>query len=95
MLRDAGVDVVYFGTADTATLRREGFTVTLDNASGPAADSTMIMLRRDAERNRPRADRIARLLGAGRVVTRLDTLRRVDITVYLGLDFRPTGEWIP
>ena len=38
------------------------------------------------------ADRIAKILGAAKVRSQTDTLRRVDVTVILGKDFRaPPG----
>jgi len=68
VLREAGVDVVFYGTADTTV------------------DSTLILIRRGEE---ALGARVARALGAGRVRPGRDTLRRVDVTVLLGPDFRP------
>jgi hypothetical protein len=67
MLRRRGIDVVYFG-----------------NAESPA-DSTRVIVRRgDPDRGR----QVRQALGAGRVVVETDTLRRVDVSVVLGEDFR-------
>ena len=67
MLRERGIDVVFF-------------------ASGPAADSTRIFVRRgDPGQGRD----VAEALGGGRVSVEPDTLRRVDVTVLLGKDWRP------
>jgi len=73
VLRERGLDVVFFGT-------------------GPDADSTRIFVRRgDPGQGRD----VAEALGAGRVVVEPDTLRRVDISVLLGNDWRPRLPWHP
>jgi hypothetical protein len=67
MLRRRGLDVVFFGNADSAL------------------DSTLVVVRRgDSARGR----QVLRALRAGRVVMDPDTLRRVDVSVILGSDFR-------
>jgi len=75
------------GFARTATraLRERGLDVVFFG-TGPAADSTRIFVRRGD----PRQGRdVAEALGAGRVVIEPDTLRRVDVSVLLGNDWRP------
>jgi hypothetical protein len=67
VLRERGLDVVFFGT-------------------GPDADSTRIFVRRgDPGQGRD----VVEALGVGRVVVEPDTLRRVDVSVLLGSDWRP------
>lgn len=73
-LRRDGIDVVFFGTADTIL------------------DSTLILVRRGDEKA---GSRVARSLGVGRVVVKIDTLRRVDLTVLLGHDFHPVPGLVP
>jgi hypothetical protein len=68
MLRQRGLDVVFFGNADRLV------------------DSTQVLVRRGDPAN-GRAVRAG--LGGGRVVLEPDTLRRVDVSVVLGQDFRP------
>jgi hypothetical protein len=75
------------GLARTATraLRQQGLDVVFFGG-GPAADSTRIYVRRgDPGRGRD----VAEALGTGRVSIAPDTLRRVDVTVLLGRDWRP------
>ena len=67
-LRKAGVDVVYFGTADDSVRETEVLARRGDVAV---------------------AARIAKVLGAGRIRVATDTLLRVDVTVRLGVDYRP------
>lgn len=73
-LRRDGIDVVFFGTADTIL------------------DSTLILVRRGDGKG---GARVARSLGVGRVVVKIDTLRRVDLTVLLGHDFHPVPGLVP
>jgi LytR cell envelope-related transcriptional attenuator len=73
-LRRHGLDVVYFGNADSTV------------------DSTRVLLRRG---DQDRAVRVQRALGVGRVDGARDTLRRVDVTVILGPDFRPDEDGRP
>jgi hypothetical protein len=74
LLRRRGLDVVFFGNADTA------------------ADSTRIVVRRGD----PGAGRDVRdALRMGRVTIVPDTLRRVDVSVILGRDFRIRGDVHP
>lgn len=75
------------GLARTATrgLRQQGLDVVFFG-TGPAADSTRIFVRRgDPGQGRD----VAEALGVGRVVIEPDTLRRVDVSVLLGSDWRP------
>jgi LytR cell envelope-related transcriptional attenuator len=74
LLRQRGLDVVFFGNANRLV------------------DSTQILVRRGDPAN-GRAVRAA--LGVGRVVVDPDTLRRVDVSVVLGQDFRPKLELHP
>ncbi|MDQ3139028.1 MAG: LytR C-terminal domain-containing protein [Gemmatimonadota bacterium] len=81
------------GLARTATraLRRRGVDVVFFG-SGPRTDSTQILVRR----GEPGLGRdVAQALGAGRVAIAPDTLRRVDVTVLLGEDWRPRLEVRP
>jgi hypothetical protein len=75
------------GLARTATrvLRERGIDVVFF-ASGPAADSTRVMVRRG---DPGQGKDVAEALGGGRVSVVPDTLRRVDVTVLLGKDWRP------
>jgi hypothetical protein len=75
------------GLARTATrgLRQQGLDVVFFG-TGPAAESTRIYVRRgDPGQGRD----VAEALGVGRVVIEPDTLRRVDVSVLLGRDWRP------
>ncbi len=75
------------GLARTATrvLRQQGLDVVFF-ATGPAAESTRVLVRRgDPGQGRD----VAEALGVGRVLVEPDTLRRVDVTVLLGNDWRP------
>ena len=82
------------GLARVATrmLRRQGIDVVyLGNADAPA-DSTRVVVRRGEP---SRGQTVASALGSGAVVVARDTLRRVDVSVILGSDFRPRGELHP
>jgi LytR cell envelope-related transcriptional attenuator len=71
MLRRRGLDVVFYGNAESRV------------------DSTRVIVRRgDPARGRD----VRQVLGAGRVLVEPDTLRRVDVSVILGPDFRPKVE---
>jgi hypothetical protein len=81
------------GFARTATraLRERGLDVVFFGTA-PAADSTRIFVRRgDPGQGRD----VAEALGRGRVVVQPDTLRRVDVSVVLGNDWRPRLPWHP
>ena len=73
-------------------LRRQGLDVVFFGNADVAADSTRIVVRR-GDPGRGRDVRAA--LGVGRVVVEPDTLRRVDVSVVLGQDFRPRGDFHP
>jgi hypothetical protein len=71
--------------AATRALRAKGLDVVFF-ATGPAADSTRILVRQgDPGQGRD----VAEGLGVGHVAVAPDTLRRVDVTVLLGQDYRP------
>ena len=75
------------GVARVATraLREQGLDVVFFG-TGPRADSTRIFVRRgDPGQGRD----VAEALGIGRVVVQPDTLRRVDVSVLIGSDWRP------
>ncbi|HEY8106167.1 MAG TPA: LytR C-terminal domain-containing protein [Gemmatimonadales bacterium] len=77
----------------TRLLRREGLDVVFfGNADDARPDSTQVIARRG---DRSSAERVARALGQGVVSVRADTLRRVDVTVLLGADFRPPADAHP
>lgn len=78
--------------AATRELRRAGIDVVLfGNAEAPA-DSTRLLVRR----GRPgAAERVREALATGVVETRIDSLRRVDVTVILGPDYRPPAGFHP
>ncbi|MEO7984886.1 MAG: LytR C-terminal domain-containing protein [Gemmatimonadales bacterium] len=69
VLREHGIDVVFFGNADSVT------------------DTTRVAVRRG---DPGRGKDVIEALGAGRIRIQLDTLRRVDATVIVGNDYRPT-----
>jgi hypothetical protein len=72
--------------AATRMLRRRGLDVVFYGNAEAATDSTRVIVRRGD----PGSGRqVRQALGAGRVVVEPDTLRRVDVSVVLGLDFRP------
>jgi hypothetical protein len=66
-------------------LRRRGIDVMLFANADSVIDSTRIIVRRG---DGSRGETIRKALGAGKISTALDTLRRVDATVILGTDFR-------
>jgi hypothetical protein len=76
------------GAARTATrmLRSHGVDVVfLGNADSAATLTRVIVRRGDPERART----VAAVLRTGRISVDTDTLRRVDVSVILGEDFRP------
>ncbi len=78
------------GAARVATrmLRRQGLDVVYFGNADEAAHSTRVIVRRgDPGRGRD----VREALGVGRIVVEPDTLRRVDVSVILGQDFRPGG----
>lgn len=90
VLNGAGVQ----GMARTATrmLRRAGFDVVYFGNAGRQVDSTEVVVRRGSD---AAARQVAGVLGTARVRSELDTLRRVDVTVFLGPDYRPPAELHP
>ena len=66
-LRRMGIDVVYFGNAESQV------------------DTTLVIARRG---NRKRAEAVQDALGVGQIALQTDTLRRVDVSVILGKDFK-------
>ena len=82
------------GLARSATrlLRRQGLDVVFFGNwdGGGLVRKTKVVVRRGTDQAGAR--RVAGALGAGEVVTDVDTLRRVDVTVILGEDWRvPAG----
>jgi hypothetical protein len=55
-------------------------------------DSTRVIARRG---DRAAAERVARALGQGVVRVQTDTLRRADVSVLLGEDYRPAADGHP
>ena len=79
------------GMARVATrmLRRRGLDVVFYGNAEAVVESTRVIVRRGD----PAAGRnVRQSIGAGRVVVEPDTLRRVDVSVMLGPDFRPKVE---
>lgn len=77
------------GVARTATriLRGRGIDVVfLGNADSAEGTTRVIARRGDSDRARY----VASVLGAGKVVVETDTFRRVDVSVILGDDFKPS-----
>jgi hypothetical protein len=69
----------------TRTLRRHGLDVVFFGNADSTEDSTRVIVRRgDVSRGRA----VRRALGVGRIVVLPDSLRRVDVSVILGADFR-------
>ncbi len=72
-------------------LRKAGLDVVY-LATAPAAESTMVLVRRgDPEAG----ERVRKALGSGKVKTVRDSTRHVDVTVILGPDFRGPNEVHP
>ncbi len=80
--------------AAARALRRRGLDVIFfgNGDAGGEGDSTRIIARRG---NRAAAERVARALGQGTVKVQTDTLRRVDVSVLLGKDYRPPPDGHP
>jgi hypothetical protein len=75
--------------AATRMLRRNGLDVVYFGNADEAAESTLVIVRRgDPAQGRD----VRRALGAGRIVVQPDTIRRVDVSVILGPEFRPGGQ---
>ncbi len=82
------------GLARTGTrlLRRQGIDVVFFGNADHLVDSTRVVVRRGGGEV---AGRVVTALGVGTISLELDTLRRVDISVILGKDFRPPAEMHP
>ena len=72
--------------------RRAGFDVVYFGNAPEEAESTLVLVRRGEA---GRGDAMIRALGSGIVRSAADTLRRVDLTVILGKDWKPPVELIP
>jgi hypothetical protein len=78
--------------AATRILRGRGVDVVfLGNADSAEASTLVIVRRGDPDRARY----VAAVLGAGKIVVEPDTLRRVDVSVILGDDFKPRSGMHP
>jgi hypothetical protein len=73
----------------TRVLRRQGLDVVYFGNwdGGGIVRVTKVVVRRGTDRGPAR--RVVQALGAGSVVTDVDTLRRVDVSVILGQDWQP------
>ena len=74
--------------AATRMLRHRGLDVVYFGNADEPVDSTRVIVRR-GDPGRGRDVRLA--LGVGQIVVEPDTLRRVDVSVILGADFRVKG----
>ena len=81
------------GLARTVTrqLRQQGLDVVFFGSTGKT-DSTEIVVRRGDD---GAGSVVARALGSGRIRVELDTLRRVDVSVILGADFKVVADLHP
>lgn len=83
-----GTDVNGLARTGARVLRQQGIDVVF-LASGPATDSTTVIVRRG---ERQAGEAVQRALGVGRIREQRDTTRHVDVTVMLGPDFKePEG----
>lgn len=82
------------GLARVATrqMRREGFDVVFYGSTDTAVAVSRVIARR-VERDAARE--VASALGVDSVVAVRDTMRRVDVSVWLGDDYRPKPELHP
>lgn len=78
--------------AATRHLRRHGLDVVYFGNSPASLESTQIVVRRG---DPARGQAVRQALGVGRIVAEPDTLRRVDVSVILGGDYRGSGELHP
>ena len=78
--------------AATRLLRRKGLDVVFLGNADSLSPMTQVLVRR-GDPNRARY--VAASLGSGKVGVEIDTLRRVDVSVILGDDFRPKTEFHP
>ncbi|MEW5918592.1 MAG: LytR C-terminal domain-containing protein [Gemmatimonadota bacterium] len=70
-------------------LRDQGFDVVRYSSGSPARDSTQVVHRAG---DREWADLVAKALGVTRVATELDSARYLEVSVYLGRDWRPPAK---
>jgi LytR cell envelope-related transcriptional attenuator len=70
--------------AATRKLRQRGLDVVFFGNAEATVDSTRIILRRA---DQARGRRVREALGVGVIVLEPDTLRRVDVTVLVGMDY--------
>ena len=75
--------------AATRMLRRRGLDVVFYGNADAPAESTRVIVRRGDPGD---GGDVRQAIGIGRVVVEPDTLRRVDVSVILGLDFKPKVE---
>ena len=82
------------GAARTATrmLRRSGLDVVFLGNADSLSPATRVVARRG---DSVRARYVAAALRSGAVTVEIDTFRRVDVSVILGDDFRPSPELHP
>ena len=73
--------------AATRKLRRRGLAVVCYGHAEAALETTRVVVRRG---DPGRAREVRQVLGTGEIVLQPDTLRRVDLSVILGPDFRPS-----
>jgi hypothetical protein len=73
-------------------LRRAGFDVLYFGDAPAPTDSTIVLVRRG---EREPGEWLLEALGTGALRIELDSLRRVDLTVILGPDWRPPAGIIP
>jgi len=76
----------------TRALRASGFDVVFFGNADPKVDSTTILIRRGSETI---GQRLQAALGAGTVTVEPDSLRYVDATVILGMDYTPPAPLDP
>jgi hypothetical protein len=76
----------------TRLLRTRGFDVVFFGNAETESARTRVIVRRGSGSG---AGAVAGALGVGELSTEIDTLRRVDLTVILGEDFRPRGGFHP
>jgi hypothetical protein len=70
----------------TLALRAAGLDVLSYGTADTQVDTTLVLVRRGRE---SQGARVQRALGVGAVRVAIDTLRRVDVSVLLGPDWRP------
>jgi len=82
------------GRVATRMLRQQGIDVVyVDNADSAVGATRVLVRRGESDRGRTVAEALG--IGAKAVLPARDTLRRVDVSVVLGGDFQPRGEFHP